>query len=203
VDDALSFANPGGAVAVLAGAYLLGSIPFGLWLVRWVHGVDVRTRGSGNIGATNVARAVGKIWGVLVLVLDAAKGALPVAAVSWAGGAPALAASAGGAAVFGHVFSIFLKGRGGKGVATGAGAFTVLSPAAIGIALAGFGAAAGLARSVGIGSMVGALALAVATVALREPWYVQAAAVGVAAVVEVRHRGNFVRFLGRKPRAEP
>jgi glycerol-3-phosphate acyltransferase PlsY len=146
---------------------------------------------------------VGKSWGVLVLVLDAAKGALPVAAVSWAGGAPALAASAGGAAVLGHVFSIFLKGRGGKGVATGAGAFAVLSPAAIGIALASFGAAAGLARSVGIGSMVGALALAVATVVLREPWYVQAAAVGVAAVVEVRHRGNFVRFLGRKPRAEP
>src|SRR5690606_4246297 len=109
--------------------YLSGSIPFGLLIARWARGVDVRQVGSGNIGATNVVRAAGKGLGLLVLALDALKGALPV----WLtlrlipdGWVPACVVA--GFAVVGHIFPVWLKLRGGKGVATAAGVLGVLAP---------------------------------------------------------------------------
>jgi len=136
--------------------YLSGSIPFGLLLVRASRGVDVRAQGSGNIGATNVARVAGKGLGAVVLVLDALKGALPVllaAAVEGNGAVPALV---GVAAFAGHVAPPWLGFRGGKGVATALGVLAVLAPRA---ALAGavtWAVVLAVLRISSVGSLLGA-----------------------------------------------
>jgi acyl phosphate:glycerol-3-phosphate acyltransferase len=117
-------------------AYLCGSVPFGVLLAKRFANADVRAAGSGNIGATNVARVAGKKIGALTLLLDAAKGALPVwVATTWAPGDSVLHAAVGFAAFVGHVFPVWLKFKGGKGVATAVGVLAVLLPWA---ALAGF-----------------------------------------------------------------
>src|SRR6516164_7300951 len=119
---------------IILASYLLGSIPFGYLVARW-KGVDILHQGSGNIGATNVGRVLGKRLGILVFVLDFAKGALPTAAARWAEQAQnpgtqtdVLPVVAGLAAFVGHMFPVYLRFRGGKGVATGAGVVTVLLP---------------------------------------------------------------------------
>ena len=113
----------------IAISYLSGSIPFGLIIARAKTGKDVRTVGSGNIGATNVARAAGRPAAILTLVLDALKGLAPVlAAARWAPGPPLLLPSCAIAAVIGHCFPLWLKFRGGKGVATGLGVSLALAP---------------------------------------------------------------------------
>ena len=120
-------------------SYLLGSIPFGYLVVRTKQGTDVRSVGSGNIGATNVFRAAGRGGAVLTLLLDAAKGYLAVLITAQLTGhaSPAVAVSAM-AAILGHVFPVFLKFQGGKGVATGAGIFLFLAPVPLLITLALF-----------------------------------------------------------------
>ena len=119
-------------LSIPLGAYLLGSIPFGLLFTRLFGGGDVRKAGSGNIGATNVARVAGPIPAVLTLIFDFAKGAAPVwLAARMTAESATWMVSAALAAIVGHCFPIWLKGRGGKGVATAAGAFCVLSPAAL------------------------------------------------------------------------
>ncbi|MBU8894318.1 glycerol-3-phosphate acyltransferase [Corallococcus sp. H22C18031201] len=122
-------------LALVLLGYLAGSIPFGVLLTRWFRGVDVRDSGSGNIGATNVTRVAGKKLGLVVLLLDAIKGALPVV-LAWVllPGEPLVHAGVGLAAVLGHVYPVWLKLRGGKGVATALGVLCVLIPTA---ALAG------------------------------------------------------------------
>jgi len=115
---------------LLAGSYFLAAVPFG-YLIGRLYGVDVRRQGSGNIGAANILRTVGKIPAVLTLLLDAGKGFLPVfLARKFLGLDPAWAVAAGLTAVFGHTFSCFLKFKGGKGVATSFGVLTGLSPLA-------------------------------------------------------------------------
>src|SRR4029077_2795025 len=125
------------ALSVAVFSYLLGAIPFGYLIARW-RGVDIFKQGSGNIGATNVGRLLGRRFGILVFLLDFAKGALPVAA-GFAIAAPdasafaawprdTLPVLAGLAAFLGHLFPIYLRFRGGKGVATGAGVVAVLAP---------------------------------------------------------------------------
>src|SRR5579885_330832 len=150
----------GSLVLIAAVAYLLGSIPFGLILVRVVRGEDVRQSGSGNIGATNVARTGGAKLGVATLVLDALKGYAGVAfanAVSHretsmdVGLAAALAALC---AILGHVFPVWLKFRGGKGVATAVGAFIGLAPRAVLVVLAIFLIIVAISRYVSLGSVV-------------------------------------------------
>lgn len=122
----------GTSVALCALGYLCGSIPFGLLVARALRGVDVRGVGSGNIGATNVVRAAGRPAGLLVLVLDALKGALPVLlARELVPEDVSTACLVGLCAVLGHVFPVWLKLRGGKGVATAAGVLLVLAPWAI------------------------------------------------------------------------
>jgi len=141
-------------------AYLLGSIPFGLILIRIVRGEDVRLTGSGNIGATNVARSGGAKLGVATLVLDALKGYLAVLLALLVshrrvgldlGLAASLAALC---AIFGHVFPIWLRFRGGKGVATGVGAFVGLAPRAVLLVLAIFFLTVLISRYVSLGSIV-------------------------------------------------
>ncbi|HLN28611.1 MAG TPA: glycerol-3-phosphate 1-O-acyltransferase PlsY [Gemmataceae bacterium] len=122
------------ASLVILAAYLVGSIPFGYLIARW-RGVDIFLEGSGNIGATNVGRVLGRRFGILVFLLDFAKGAVPVGVARWITGAEGTAfpedlveVLAGLAAFLGHLFSIYLRFRGGKGVATAAGVVTVLVP---------------------------------------------------------------------------
>lgn len=184
---------------ICVGAYVLGSVPTGLLVAR-ARGVDIRTVGSGNIGATNVARALGKKWAVFVLVCDAAKGFLPVAAAkALPGTSPTIVALAGLATIVGHMFTIFLRGRGGKGVATSLGVSLGLSPP-IGLCCLGvYAAAYALTRLSSLGSLLGIWAFPViATVhGGVAPAYI-ALSVVVALLVTLRHRENIRRLARRE-----
>jgi acyl phosphate:glycerol-3-phosphate acyltransferase len=118
-------------------SYLLGSIPFGYLLVRSTEGQDIRTFGSGNIGATNVFRK-SRLTGILTLILDAGKGYLAVILAGWLGVNTKWQAVAAVCAIIGHVFTVWLRFKGGKGVATGCGAFLALSPLAVSTTLIAF-----------------------------------------------------------------
>jgi glycerol-3-phosphate acyltransferase PlsY len=184
--------------AIVAASYLLGSIPFGLLLGRFVAGVDVRQEGSGTIGATNVARTAGRRLGVLTLVLDAAKGAIPVGIAAWALGVPPDAswpAAAGLAAFFGHVFPVWLRFRGGKGVATALGAFLALTPwLTLGAALV-FGVTFAASKVVSVSSLVATAVLAGgATVLHGKDAPVTEVALVVLLVIIVRHQSNIRRM---------
>jgi acyl phosphate:glycerol-3-phosphate acyltransferase len=188
-------------VTVLAG-YVAGSLPFGLWLGRALRGVDVRTLGSGNLGATNVYRTLGPAVGVPTLVLDVLKGALPVLLLprlaltrEFPGGAEWCAIAAGIAAVLGHVFTFLAGFRGGKGVATSVGVMLGLAPAAFAVFLVTFVAAVAVTRFISVGSTLGALAFAVAvavTRGVRTPTFVLACTLAV--VIVARHRDNYLRL---------
>jgi len=188
------------AAAVVVLAYVCGSIPFGLLLARRA-GVDVRRSGSGNIGASNVARTAGGRLGALTLLADAAKGAVPVAVARALVPGDAAPAAAAVAAVAGHVFPVTLRFAGGKGVATALGALAVLVPAATGCAVLVFGVVFAACRWVSLASIVAACAtplLAAATGASRAAI---AAAGATAVVVLLRHRQNARRLLaGTEPR---
>jgi len=178
-----------------AAAYLAGSIPFGALLGR-VKGIDLRQVGSGNIGATNVARAMGKGWAVAVLAADAAKGFVPVFLGRRFGLSPAAVAIAGAAAIVGHMFTIFLRGRGGKGVATSLGVALALSPIAAAIGFGAYVVVFATTRLSSVGSLLGVWTFAL-LVALRErpPVPLIALALGAAALVTLRHRENIARLV--------
>ncbi len=196
-------------LVLVVAAYLLGSIPFGLVLTRLVAGKDVRTVGSGNIGASNVARAAGKVAGVLTLVLDAAKAAVPMllARHFFADAGPrtadAWAVTVGVAAFLGHLFPVWLGFRGGKGVATALGVFLVLAPIPALLAVGVFGIAFAITRIPAVGSLAGTAVCCFGTfvhVLLEEgsagwtspvPW----AGLLVAVVIFVRHRSNIERLI--------
>lgn len=183
-------------------SYLVGGVPFGRLIGQGVARVDVREGGSGNIGATNVARQVGAGWGVVTLLLDAMKGVLPVAASRAAfPEASGLPEAAGVAAVVGHQFSVFLRFNGGKGVATALGMFAALAPIASLLAVLVFLAAARLTRYVSLGSMVAACSMPVFLACTGYAWWTVVAALGVAGLVVLRHRGNIGRLVrGEEPR---
>jgi acyl phosphate:glycerol-3-phosphate acyltransferase len=182
----------------VAGAYLCGSIPFGLLIARAVTGADVRTVGSGNIGATNVARAAGRPAAIATLVLDALKGLVPVLMASRIAHAPAMLAPACAiAAVLGHCFPAWLAFRGGKGVATGLGVSLALAPVA---ALAGAVTWLVLYRLLHISSVgslagVGVSLVVAALTADRSAVYGLA---GVALLIVLRHQANIRRLLARR-----
>src|SRR5438046_2118754 len=181
------------ALLVVAG-YLLGSMPWGYWLVRVVKHEDIRRHGSGNIGGTNVWRVYGWRLGLPVVVLDTAKGFAPalVGALVVSDLAGVLA---GGAAMLGHWRPLFLKWqRGGKVVATCGGAFLGVAPVVGGIGAAVWVAVFLLFRCASLASIVGALSLPVAAVLLGEPWPVLAFAAGAATAVLVLHRANIARL---------
>lgn len=183
---------------LLLAAYLFGGIPFGLLLGKYVGGVDVRAIGSGNIGATNVARSAGKTLGVVTLLLDACKGAAPVLLARYVFDQPAQVVSAVGvAAVVGHVFPVYLRFRGGKGVATGLGVFLALTPLASLVALLVFVAVFGLTKMVSPGSLAAAIALVGAIAYLGEPRPVLVAALAVTGLIFIRHTGNIRRLVNK------
>ncbi len=174
-------------------AYLIGSIPFGVLLAR-ARRVDLRRHGSGNIGATNVARTLGPGAGLFTLLGDALKGVLAVWLAERVLGSPAGVAGAGVFAFLGHVFSVFLKFRGGKGVATGLGVFAWLTPGATLCAAGVFALCLAAFRYVSISSMVSALSLPVWGLVWQAPReYVTTAAL-VALLVVVRHTDNIRRL---------
>ena len=183
-----------GLLALLL-AYLLGAIPFGFLLVRWKTGTDVRTQGSGNIGATNVLRTTGKAAGVLTLLLDIGKGYLAVwLAGRLTGGAAVWMSAAALAVMAGHAFPVFLRFRGGKAVASVVGAFLCLAPGALGLTAAVFVVAVAATRYISVGSMAGAAALPVLVWLLGGAmWPVGAAAVAGVFIIW-RHKGNLARL---------
>jgi len=186
-------------VLVVVG-YLCGSIPTGVLLARRV-GVDVRRSGSGNIGATNVARTAGTALGVATLVADAAKGAVPVVIARATEGSASLAAAVGVAAFLGHVFPVTLGFAGGKGVATALGVLAVLCPLGVACAVGVFAAVVGVLRYVSLGSVLGAAAAPLAIWAVGCPVSVRAAALVMAAIIVLRHRENLGRLrAGTEPR---
>lgn len=183
-------------------AYLLGSIPFGL-LIGKRRGVDVRTTGSGNIGATNVARSVGKKLGALVLLLDALKGALPViglrvAAAQGVSVPPAVVAAVALAAIVGHCYPVWLRFRGGKGVATALGVFLAVDPAAAGVGVGVFALLYLAFRVVSLGSVTAAIAIPTFLALAGRPPAIIGLGVAGALIVIVKHRGNLARLLRRE-----
>ena len=180
------------AVAALAAAlcgYLVGAVSPAALLARSRH-IDLRTLGSGNPGATNVGRVLGFRWGVTVALLDVLKGLLPAAAFGLAG--EGLGLVAGAAAVVGHVSSPFLRGRGGKGVATAFGAILGVAPGWGLALLAVFVAVVGLTRWVALGSMSAAVALVVLSLVDGATAQVRVWAVFLALLILARHRTNVV-----------
>lgn len=186
--------------ALTGAAYLLGSVSFGLLAARR-QGVDLRARGSGNIGATNVGRTLGKRTGRVVLALDALKGVLP-AALAWAllGLDDPWTAGVGAAAVLGHCFPIWHGFRGGKGAATSAGVTLALVPVAGLVAVAAYVALKKLTRRASVGSLAGALLGAVVTGALLGPAPRTWMTCAILGVVVVRHVSNIRRLVrGEEP----
>ena len=194
-----------GLLAPLLLGYLCGALPFGLWVGRLFRGVDVRTLGSGNLGATNVYRSLGPGLGVLTLLLDAGKGALPVwlatslPGVSHSpGGAEIARIVAGLAAVAGHLWTFLAGFKGGKGVATTGGVLLATSPAAFGIFAAVFVATVALSRYISLGSILGSVAFAAALAwlspgGIRDPRFLFGAL--IALLVVARHRENIGRLM--------
>ena len=187
---------PAYAALMLALSYVLGSIPAGLWLGLALRGVDIREHGSGNIGATNTFRALGAKIGGTAFLFDVTKGLAPVLAARYGPGSAYLPMLCGLAAILGHSFSVFLRFRGGKGVATSTGAFLGLAPCATLVAGLVFGLVFWRSRFVSAASISAAAALALAVflvplipgVTIAAP--VQYVAVAVAALVIWKHRSN-------------
>jgi len=195
------------AFAVATGlSYLIGSLTFGLWIARAVRGIDIREHGSRNIGATNVGRVIGTMWGLVCLALDALKGLLPTLLL------PQLLISedfyrghatvaCGLATILGHVFPLYLRFRGGKGVATAAGVAGVICWQGFVAALLTFAAAVGLTRFVALGSTLAAIVYGVVTIIVTEApfgpenWSKSAFAIAVPLLIVIRHVPNIRRML--------
>jgi glycerol-3-phosphate acyltransferase PlsY len=174
--------------------YIIGSIPFAFLLSRR-RGIDLRAVGSGNVGATNVLRTSGVPAAVAAMCLDAAKGYLAVLVARRVSPLPAAVVAAACASILGHVYPIWLGFRGGKGVATAAGAFALLAPIALTIAAGAFVVAAAISRYISVGSLAGAIALAAAALVTSTPAAVRIGAVAAALLILFRHRGNIARLL--------
>lgn len=198
------------ALGALVG-YAIGAIPFGYVIPCLAKGIDIRTVGSGNIGATNVGRVLGKWWGIAVFFLDAAKGFCPafLLAPLLAHGASLVPAqvAAGLGAILGHMFPVYIGFKGGKGVATSAGVFLGLAPLPAACALGAWAVVLAATRYMSLASIVGAIALPSAMVALdRARWLGDGApvfglCVFASILVIVRHRANLGRLAaGTEPK---
>jgi glycerol-3-phosphate acyltransferase PlsY len=190
------------------GAYILGSFPTSYLVAKIVMGIDIREHGSGNPGATNVFRVVGPAAGVITFIVDAAKGLVPVALAGHAFGRTNLAPLVviGLCAILGHMFTIFLRFKGGKGVATATGVFCALLPQPTGYAFAVFAIVLLLTRYVSLSSIAAAVSLPLFAFLLGSPLPLSVFALAVGVIVIYRHRRNIKRLLtgkenrfGRKP----
>ncbi|RKZ00439.1 MAG: acyl-phosphate glycerol 3-phosphate acyltransferase [Candidatus Hydrothermota bacterium] len=181
-------------------AYIVGGIPFAYILVKLKTGKDIRTIGSGNVGGTNAARAAGIHIGLLVGLLDMLKGALPTYIALKVCGADA-AVLVGVTAVIGHMFTPFLSFQGGKGVATGTGAFLVLAPDAVAVGAVIWLIITAIFRFVSLGSMMAAVGMAVYVILFKDIPMLWVASIALALLIIVRHRSNIRRLLkGEEPK---
>jgi len=178
-------------------AYVLGSIPFGYLIVRWQRGIDVRATGSGSIGATNVMRNLGIMGFVATFLLDVGKGLLAVLLASRLTlENPTWVAAAACAAVLGHCFPVWLRFRGGKGVATGVGVFLAVAPWQVVLVLVIFAVVVAIWRYISLGSVVATAAFPILVYLMKHPpIQVVLGAAGAAAVIIVRHNANIARLL--------
>jgi glycerol-3-phosphate acyltransferase PlsY len=174
-------------------AYIIGSVPFAFILARRWGAADLRRIGSGNVGAANVLRASGVAAGLLVAALDMAKGAAGVALAQRLSTEPAGPAAAGLAAVVGHIYPVWLRFHGGKGVATACGAFLLLTPLAVPPALAVFLAGVWITKYVSVGSVLASMALPPIAYAIGSPAPAVAAAAAAGSLIVFRHRSNLRR----------
>ncbi len=186
------------AFALVAVSFLVGSFPTGIVIAR-ARGVDLRKVGSGNIGATNVGRAMGKVWAVVVLLIDAAKGYLPVLAAGALGYGAWTMGICGFAAILGHSFSVFLGGKGGKGVATSLGAGLGLAPLPTLGSFVVYALLLLIFRISSVGSLAAVIAFPILILVLG-PRDVALIAFGVASalLVIVRHKDNIARLVRRQ-----
>ena len=179
-------------------AYLVGAIPFGL-ILSLGSGIDIRSQGSKNIGATNVGRLLGKKLGILTLLLDIAKGFLPMFAVAAfmpdTDQKDLAVALCGTASVLGHMYPVYLGFKGGKGVATALGIYLFLAPIGVIFCLAVFAAAVALTGFVSVGSLLGSLAVIPVLWWLDEPQWKLALAVFVVAMIWMKHHQNISRLM--------
>ncbi len=175
-------------------AYIIGSIPTGLWLGLRLRGVDIREHGSRNIGATNTMRVLGKSLGAIALTCDVGKGLLAVLLISRLTSSPYGPLACGLAAIIGHTASLFVRFRGGKGVATAAGVFLALCPLPVLIALVVFICVVATTRMVSAGSIAAALTLVVAVLLFPNPIEIRIIVILVAALVIWKHRTNIQRI---------
>jgi glycerol-3-phosphate acyltransferase PlsY len=182
------------AVLAVALAYLIGSIPFAHLLSRH-RGVDLRRAGSGNVGASNVLRTIGVRAALAAMVLDGVKGTIAVVMAQQLSAGIVASVAAACASVVGHVYPVWLRFRGGKGVATAAGAFAMLAPEALGVAAGVFLLAVVVTRFISVGSIAGALTLTLVTALSDAPGVVAIGATVSTFVIIYRHRENLVRLV--------
>ena len=191
--------------ALVVAAYLLGSIPFSFLVVRLVAGADIRQHGSRNVGATNVARSFGKLPGVVALLLDVAKGWAAVEAAKWIVGRPEWAAPlrstafwdtlAAVIAVLAHMFPMWLKFHGGKGVATAAGAFLAIDPKALGAGLIIFVIVIVATRIVSLASILSAASIPIFLRFLTHaPFWTVVLSIVISITIIVKHHSNIARL---------
>lgn len=180
-------------IIFIIAAYLLGSVPTGLLLGKAL-GVDIRNSGSGNIGATNVYRTLGRKVGVITLLGDCLKGLIPVLAARWLGFPDIWVAAAGLAAFLGHVYTVFLRFKGGKGVATALGVFLGASPLAVLIAFGVFAAVLWKWRYVSLASIIAAGAMPLIVVVIDRRPLIIIMTLLIAALVILKHSGNIARL---------
>ncbi|HEX7228162.1 MAG TPA: glycerol-3-phosphate 1-O-acyltransferase PlsY [Candidatus Binatia bacterium] len=180
--------------------YLMGSVPVG-FILGSRSGIDVRAVGSGNVGATNVARVVGKRQGILTLIADTAKGFLPVILAMQLGASLAATVLVGAAAFLGHLYPIFLKFKGGKGVATALGVFLAVAPMATLVLVALFAVTVLASRIVSLSSILTAVAAPIIFWLFSYPPLVVGMAAFIALAITCRHRSNIRRMMnGSEPR---
>lgn len=190
------------ALLMLAFAYLLGSIPTG-FLLGSLSGVDVRQAGSGNVGATNVARVVGKRQGLMTLLGDVAKGFIPVYLSVHLGWSVTITGLVALAAFLGHLYPVFLKFQGGKGVATALGIFLSLAPMATVVIVFVFAFVIGVSRMVSLASLVAAGFAPIAFWFFSYPPFLIWLSLLIALLIVIRHRKNIQRIIsGVEPRFE-
>jgi glycerol-3-phosphate acyltransferase PlsY len=187
--------NSSSLAVALVLAYLVGAIPFSYLVARRFGVDDVRKVGSGNVGATNVLRSAGKTAGILALALDAGKGALAAWLAQRLVGGSVVPSLAAAAAVIGHMYPVWLRFKGGKGVATGAGAFFPMAPKAALVAVLVFALTAWASRYVSLGSVAGTITLAALAFAFGAPRPVWLSASLIGALIVFKHRGNLARVV--------
>lgn len=211
--DAPDFLGGSWPIVAIGLAYMVGSIPFGFLLARWVKGIDIRQHGSGNIGATNVGRVLGAKWGIVALVLDLVKALLPAwlfpllvpLESPWK---PHLGVACGVAAILGHMYPVYLYLRGGKGVASALGVVAYLSPLSTAVAFTTFVISFAIWRIVSLSSILASLLFLVAHFVLfqgelwtNRGWSLTVFSIAIPALIVLRHRTNIVRLLrGEEPR---